>query len=242
MTARCRIWTGFAALALGLSVLTYANAAGPLADAAYKKVLDADIAALNTLLNDGKPERGAMSTIKPLAILIAKNAKHAGKEGIAAEAVKIAEAASKKDWATATAAAKTLAKATAGTAPADLHTLAKLDLADVMSAFRLSKSGGLNIEKDIREAKKAGTVAPDVALLIAGRTATIAEFTYHFPTDKAAAGANAAKWKKYTDDMLNACKSIATEATKGKPDAAALGKLMGALDTSCVNCHNDFRD
>src|SRR5689334_8973357 len=102
MNTRRRIWSGFAALALGLSALAYAHAAGPLADAAYRKVLDADIAALNQLLNNGKPERGAMSTIKPLAILTAANAKHAGKDGVAAAAVKVAEAAAKKDWATAT--------------------------------------------------------------------------------------------------------------------------------------------
>jgi len=242
MVSRRRIWTGSAALFAGLLALTYAQAAGPLADGAYKKVIDADIAALNTLLNNGKPDKGASSTVKPLAILIALNAKYAGKDGIAAAAVKVAEAAAKKDWATATATAKTLATASGGTAPGELYKLAKLDLADVMSPFRLSKNGGLNIEKDIREGKKAGTIAPDAALLIAARAAAIADLTYHFPVDKAASGANAAKWKKYTDTMLEVSKQIATEASKPKADPKALGKLLGGLDGSCIGCHNDFRD
>ena len=243
MLTRYRLWTGFFALAAGVIVLASVQAAGPLPDGVYKKVLDADIAALNTLLGGGKPEKGAMPTIKPLAILIASNAKHAGNEGIAAAAVKVAEAAAKKDWAGAATIAKTLASATGGSAPSGLHKLAKLDLADVMTPFRLSSKGGLNLEKDIRDAKKAGTIAPEAAELIAIRTAGIAEFTLLFPNDKAAAGANATKWKKYSDDMLNACKQIVTESGKGKKaDGKALGKLMGALDASCVACHNDFRD
>lgn len=242
MTAQWRKGWGLLVLGIGLGWLASAHAAGPLTEAAYKKVVEADIAAIIKLLNDGKPERGATSTIKPLALLLANNARHAGQEGIAAEAVKIAEAASKKDWATANEAAKKLASASGGMAPAQLHTLAKLDLADVMSPFRLAKSGGLNIEKDIRDAKKAGSIAADAAILIGARTAGIAEFTYHFPVDKAASGANAAKWKKYTDQMLEVSKQVVTEASKPKPDTAALGKLMGSLDATCVNCHNDFRD
>lgn len=242
MTRR-RIWSGVAALAVGVTALGYVNAAAPLAAPVYTKVIDADIAALNKLLNEGKPERGAMSTIKPLALLIASNAKHAGKDGVAAAAVKVAEAASKKDWAGATATAKTLASASGGTVPADLHKLYKMDLADAMSPFRLAKSGGLNIEKDIREGKKAtSSITPDTAVLIGARTAAIAEFTYHFPVDKAASGAGAAKWKKLTDSMLDVSKQLTEAASKPGATPASLSKLMGALDATCINCHNEFRD
>ena len=233
----------FAALALGLFALTAAGAAGPLPAGAYKKALDADVAALNKLLNNGKPEKGAMSTVKPLALMIAANAQYAGNAGMAAAAIKVAEAAAKspKDWAGAAAAAKSLAAASGGAAPAGpVHTFAKFDLADVMAPFRPTKSGGLNIEKDIREAKKAGTADPAAAELLAARCATLAEFTAHFPNDKAS-GAKAAQWKKYCDAMLGASKAIA-EAATGKKDPKAIGKLMSGLDASCVNCHNDFRD
>jgi cytochrome c556 len=240
---RIRLWTGLLALSVGAVALTAANAAGPLPNAAYQKAITADVAALNTLLNGGKPEKGAMPTVKPLALVIAMNAKHAGNDGVSAAAVKVAEAAAKKDWAGAAEIAKTLATATGGKAPSELHKLAKLDLGDVMTPFRLGSKGGLNLEKDIRDAKKAGTADPAKAELVGVRCATLAEYTLLFPTDKAASGANAAKWKKYSDDMLSASKKIVEESAKGaKADGKAIGKLMGALDGSCVACHNDFRD
>lgn len=236
MLTRHRSIVGLAALTVGLCLLTVVDAAGPLPDAAYKKAITADIAALNKMLNDGKPANTAKGSIKALSLVIAHNANHAGNTGVAAAAVKVAEAAAKKDWAGASSIAKTLADATGGSAPKDLHNLAKLDLADVMAPFT---KAGLGLEKGIKDGKKAAPAA-DVAELIGVRSAALAEFTLHFPNDKAT-GANAAKWKKYSEDMLTFSKQIVAEAGKSKADPKAMTKLMSALDSSCASCHSDFR-
>ena len=54
-----------------------------------------------------------------------------------------------------------------------------------MSQFRLAKSGGMNIEKDIRDGFKGGKIEPKAAVLIGARSAALAVHTEKMPNDKA---------------------------------------------------------
>lgn len=240
-----RLSAGAVALATGLWFLTTATAAPPaLPKEAYKRAAAADITFIQESLKGGSPDKRAVPTIKAVAMLLAVYGEASGDAGLTTEALKVAEAMSKKDFKAADAAAKNLAGAKGGSAPkAPLHTLHKFDLAEVMSPFRVSKVGGMNIEKDIRDAIKAGTIDPKQAELIGARTAAISDYTFHYPTDKATTNkALQDKWEKWSKEMGEISKSLAEEAGKGKADQKALNTTLKKLDANCTNCHNEFRN
>lgn len=137
---------------------------------------------------------------------------------------------------------------------ASQHAKYKIDLEEIMGPFRPGENkaagkhyGGMNIEKDIRDAiKKDMPVkleAPAIEL-IAIRTAAIGEFAVHMPNDKAAGTqANKDKWEKWTKDMIDLSGKLQAEAAKGKSaDAKAMLKMLDAIDGKCKVCHNEFRD
>ena len=99
------------------------------------------------------------------------------------------------------------------------------------------------MEKDIRTQMK-GVTDVKQAELIGVRSSVIADYTVHFPNEKATANAgNKADWAKYTKEMTDLSKQLTDEAAKG--DKADKGKLAGVLkrlDANCTNCHNKFRD
>jgi hypothetical protein len=51
---------------------------------------------------------------------------------------------------------------------------------------------------------------------------------------------NPDQWKKYTQDMREGAEEWAKAARSGDP--AQLKKASNKLDTSCIDCHNDFRN
>jgi hypothetical protein len=243
---RLRLLAGGAALAAGLWLLTAAAAAPPnLPKEAYKAAIEADIDTIQKLLNGGMPDKRAVPTIKAQAMILAVYGEAVGDAALTSQALKVAEAMSKKDFKGADAAAKELSAPKAGTPPkGPIHTLHKFDLAEAMAAFRLGKVGGLNIEADIREGAKKGMADPKAAQLLATRTAVIGEFAVQMPTDKATTNAgNKSRWDKLSKEMIAISKDIAEEAGKGaKADPKKLGGLYKKLDANCTNCHNDFRD
>lgn len=248
MPTPTRRLAGCAALAVGLGYLA-AAAAAPAPEAAVKKAIESDTAALSKLLNDGKPEKGAYGTIKPLALMLAAYGKQTGNDALVAEAVKVAEAANKatkdkkKDFAPVAAAAKGLASPKGGSPlKGAVHEQAGLDLDGVMAPFRPAAKGGLNLEADIKAVVKGGPIDPAAAQLLGVRSAVLADFTAAFPNDEVKTPADKAKWKKYSDDMLVTSQQLATEGAKGKSaEPKALSKAVKGIDGSCVNCHNDFR-
>jgi hypothetical protein len=242
---RLRLLAGGAALATGLWLLTVATAAPPaLPKEAYKAAIEADIDTIQKLLNNGAPDKRAVPTIKAQAMILAVYGEATGNAALTSQALKVAEAMAKKDFKAADAAAKDLSSPKAGTPPkGPIHTLHKFDLAEAMATFRLGKVGGLNIEADIREGAKKGSVDPKAAELLATRTAVIGEFAVQMPTDKATTNpGNKAKWDKLSKEMIAICKEIAEEGGKPKADSKKLGALYKKLDVNCTNCHNDFRD
>jgi hypothetical protein len=209
-----------------------------------RRTVEKDIAYLQKALAK-TPEKRAVPTLKATAMLIALYAQNHQQGGLRDQAVKVAEALAKKDYAGAKAAADGLkAGAGGGTAgEVKLHEAAKFDLAELMSAYRNATVGGLNMEKDIRAQAKKAT---DEKLIgeIAARTVLIDEYARKMPAEKAAANpTNLKKWEGYVDDTEKLAQELAAEAAKGAgADKAVLAKKLKALDVSCTACHNEFRD
>ncbi len=115
------------------------------------------------------------------------------------------------------------------------------ELHEIMQPFALARSGGLNIEKDLRDAIKAGKIDSKDAIVMGARSAALADYTAKLPTDKAMTNAGMkAKWERWAKDMGTAGKELCETAAKN--DAKAVLAAMKKLDASCSNCHNDFRN
>lgn len=236
MISKLRFATGAAALAAGAWFLTATAAPVALPPAAAKAVTAADVADLQkraeTIAAAPEKNKGAIRTAKAIALMLGVYGDAATKS----QATAVAAALDKKDYKGAAELAKGLSAPKGGPA-------AKFEygLEDVMSPFRIAKSGGLNIEKDIRDAIRDGKIDGKAAELIGARSAALASYTEEMPNDKAKSNpAMTARWKKYAKDMAAAGKDLATQGAKG--DAKALVGTLKKLNAACTNCHSDFRD
>ncbi len=246
MNTRFRALAGGSALAAGLWFLTSAIAAPPaLPKEAYERAIKADVEflqkKLDDLVADPAKNRGAIRTVKGVAMNIAFYGEATKNAALKSQALKVAEALDNKDFAAAAAAAKELS---APKVDAAVKGSKMFGLDDVMSPFRVARAGGQNIEADIRAAKSAGTIDPAEAELIGVRCASIAEYTVGMPTEKAMLNnAFKEKWARWTKDLADASKELADEGAKGKmADEKKLNTSINKLYNSCINCHNDFRD
>ena len=232
-------WTRRLAGVAGLVAMTWLVAASGVTAAdkdAIDPALAADIAFLKAGLEKdltGKEKR-AVPTLKAAAMNLAL----AGSADLRDQALKVAAAIGKKDYAGAKALAAKLTPAAGSHGdPAKLIEAGKYDLAEVMSTYRAEKVGGMNLEKDI---KSKGKVDAKQAAVIAARTMLLAEYTAALPVEKAAANdAGKKKWEGLSKEQLKAAKELADDAAKGGKD---LAKKLTALDATCVACHNQFRD
>jgi hypothetical protein len=237
-----RCSAGLAGLLAAASLLVpseNSRAADPLPPGQTKKLIDADVAYLKKGLAK-KPDKPVVNTLHGVAMLLALEAQNTGESGLRDQALKVAEALSKSDFAAAKAAADGLSNPPGG---ADilvkLHEKAGVDVNVIMGPMR-NAPRGLNIEKDLKAQSKKVT---DVKLVadVAARSALIAEYTALLPSTEAT-GAKKKIWDDSTDDMKKLSKEIVVEAAKGdKADKAALQKKLAALDASCTACHNTFK-
>lgn len=253
--ALCRRLLCASALAVLTFAVTTSAAAPPPPEESYAKVIDADIAHLEQLIELSKTKKVALGRFKATAMLIAAHCQDnmKGKDAnrmaaLRAAALKVAEAAAKKGNEAAThkavAALRTVTPdANADKKPLKLSGMYKLDLMEVMDQFGGSNGGGMNMEKDIRTMKgKDGVKDVNAAELIGMRTIAISEFTFEILPEF---GAKKKKedWDRWTHEMKDYATEIVAESTKGaKADLGKLKTLMGKLDASCVSCHNVFRD
>ncbi len=240
MTAKMRLSAGAAALAAGICLLTSASAIrAELSKETAKKVIAADIAALQEKVKliaaDPAKTRGTVYTVRGLALMLGTH----GDEALKAQAARVVEAIEKKDYKGAVEAANALSAPKGGPAPKFEY-----DLADIMSSFRLERSGGLNIEKDIRDIRKAKKIEAKDAELIGARSVIIAGFTTKMPNDKAMTNPTMTKkWERLAKDMETSGTELAAEGAKGeKADQTKMLSILSRLDASCSNCHTDFRD
>ncbi|MBX9584440.1 MAG: cytochrome c [Gemmataceae bacterium] len=236
MTPTLRLVVGGAGLFAGLVALTAASAAD-LPPAVAKKAAAADMAALQEKLDaiaaDPAKNKGAVRTARALALTLAAY----GEDGKAAAGPVLAALKGKTPDAKKALEALKAGKGGAGG-------LDGYDLEDVMSPFRVAKSGGLNIEKDLQAARKGGKMDPAEAEVLGARCVALAEYTVKLPNDKAKTSPAMTKsWERLSKDMAAAGKAVAEEAGKGdKGDAKKLSAGLKKLDASCTNCHNQFRD
>jgi hypothetical protein len=240
---------GVGVLAVAMSTVAVALDTTPaLPEGTAAKVIEADMAHLTKLFELAKTKKKLEGRVKSTALLIAAHAQSGldGKDGakmagLRDQAVKVAEAAAKRDLAAAETAAKALGTTT-GTAgkPMDLSKTARLDLHDIMDLFGGAGGGGMNLEKDIRAGKKEVTAAN--AEIIGARVIALADYTLNLPPDFG--GKKTPElWKKWSLEMKQIATDVTVEAAKGpKADLAKLKKLMSGLDGNCTNCHNVFRE
>jgi hypothetical protein len=243
---RTRLLAGAAALGcLTLAV----GAAAPDAAPAPDRAVAADMDHLKKLFELSKTKKKLEGRVKATAMLIAGYAQDnlGGKDGdkyagLRAGALKVAEAAAKKDLAAAETAVGEMATAKGDKKPLELATMNKIDLHDIMHLFGGSVGGGMNLEKDIRAAKKDGVKDVKAAEVIGLRVAKISDYTLALPPELGGKKTKA-DWDKWTNLMKTQSIELAAEAAKGdKADLAKLKKSMNALDATCTNCHNTFRD
>lgn len=190
------------------------------------------------------PEKRAVPTLKTTAMLLALHAQESGQGGLRDQALKVAEALAKKDYAAAKTAAAGLKPGAAGKADAvNLHEKHNFDLAELMSVYRNSTVGGRNMEKDIRTQAKKVT-DPKLLADLGARIVLVSHYTAKMPAEKAAANpSNKKKWDGYSNDTEKLAAEVATEAAKGAgANNTDLAKKLKALDASCTACHNEFRD
>jgi len=157
VTTQLRLLAGGTALVAGLWFLAGVSAAPPtLSKDTYKKAVEADIAQLQKTLAtcDGSESDAKRHgpTAKSLAMLLAVYGEATGDKAFKEQALKVADAVSAKNFKDAIAAAKGLSSKPGKEPlpPTELFKHNKYALDEVMSPFRTSKVGGLDIEKDIR--------------------------------------------------------------------------------------------
>ncbi len=241
-----RRFFGAAAVA-SLAFLASTTGADPVPAESYSRTTEADIAHLEALVELAKTKRGIPNRVKATAMLIAGSAQQNLNDpkmvALRDAALKVAEAAAKKNIDAAAIAALKNPPAGGDSKPLKLATMHKIDLADIMNVFGSASAGGLNIEKDIRDLKKPGTkVDPKHAELIGVRTVAIADFALALPPEFNAKNKKV-DWDRWSNDMKSSATELAAEAAKGaKADSETMRKTINKLDASCVNCHNVFRD
>ena len=251
MTTPFRMLTSAIALFAGLLTLASLTAAPSLPTSSFKKAAEANIAQLQKHLmvcdTDASKAKQYGPTAKTLAMMVALDAEALGDKALKEQALKVASAIAAKNYKGAIEAAKALT-IKAGTAPlpaADLTKVSKFDLDEVMSAFRVEKVGGLNIEKDIRAIFNAKMmVNPADVEVLATRTAVLLDYTCAMPNDKAKTNKdNTAEWTKLSKDSIEITKKLSEEAAKGKGvNEKEIIKLLKGLDAKCSDCHNKYRE
>lgn len=246
--------------AAGLAALcgTVTVAAGPAAEPALPpataaKAIDADTAHLTKLFDLSKSKKKLDGRIRATAMVIATYAQNgmtgpdaAKMAAVRNQALKVAEAVTKKDMAAAKAAADGLkdvkADGSADTKPLKLAGMHKLDISDVMHLFGGSAAGGMNLEKDIQSIAKGGAKDPAAAELIGARAAALADLYIEL---KPAFDAKKTEkdWNAWSAEAKKEAVDLATEAAKGaKADKGKLKGFAAKLDATCTNCHNTFRE
>jgi hypothetical protein len=183
-----------------------------------------------------------------MVALYAQTLNEGGKSGSLATlrdaALKVADALNKEDFAAAATLAMTLSPkmpADPNAKPAALPLQTMLDIGDLMSQFKVARSGGQDLEKLMNDFIKKPTSGLDLkaAGLLANKVATISQYTEAMPP-AAAANKDPKKWVQWSQDMRAAALDVSKAAKAGK--AADTKQALKRMEASCTSCHNVFRD
>jgi hypothetical protein len=244
--------SGIAVLAVAVTAIAAdQDSKAQLPASTLEMAIEKDTAHLMNLFELAKTRKRMEGRIRANALLIATYAQMGldGPKGeqmaaIRDQAIKVAEAAAKKDLAAAQKAAEQLAmpSGTGDKKPVNLAKAADVELHDVMDLFGGAVGGGMNIEKDIRTAKRTGPENAKSAELIGARSAALA-MLYIDLLPELDAKKTKDEWIKWSKQARDQAAAIVHEAVKGdKADMELIKKQMGMLDATCTNCHNVFRD
>lgn len=250
-----------AALAAGLILLGSAGAADAPADAQFQTLVaqDAEIiqksaAAVEKATNVKDKRvvsRNAAAGIKSAALMVATLANDriggtdATADGRAAavrdQAIQIYKAAAEGNFQAVADAARGLAavKPAAEAKKIDVvKQLGEVTPKDVMHNFLKTSQYGTNAEADIIANAKKLSATPAQAALIAYQVLAMGELNKVVVKGENAAEKKA--WNDFNQKMIAAADGLlAASQKKGK--AADLGKAFGAVNVSCVTCHDDFK-
>jgi hypothetical protein len=256
-------WAGIAVLALGMWWLAGAETSTaaddkeaplPIAEADFNKLVDQNVKIIQKTLGETKSKVNT-NKARAAAIMIAAYAQY-GQDGASAEqratlrdaALKLAGLIEKgktddaKKAADALAGLKADAKAKPG--PVPILKQADVDKIDIiMRQFNIAAVGGYGIENHYKKLTGSGgtkkelpaAAMNDDLMLMAYRTAAIAELVKEFKPDK-----NAKDFQRFAEDTRLLAVALA-QATKKKDGPAALA-VVYKLTISCNKCHDKFKD
>jgi hypothetical protein len=254
MSRLIRTATALAVLAAGFTTLT-ALAAGdddaykpalPVED--YAKLTESDIKSLKDVLGSKLDKKG-IKKAKAAAMMVALYAQAQVAKGDvekgalrdAAVAVYDAVAAGKADEAKKLADGLATVKGKGKEGLIPLHKHMGFELADLMSQFGRSTTGGLDLEKNlVGYAKKTPTAKPDLEKVAAelAKIAAIGQYTQLMPPTFSGGMKTKANWDKWSIEMTQGAAEATAVAKGGKGD---LKKALGRTEKSCSDCHNVFR-
>ena len=238
----CTLGLGFAILS---NIPSVRAADGIVPTAA---LAESDVAFLKKGLSK-KPADRELNTLKATAMMLALYAQNdmAGSDAAKAagrrdQALLIAAAIEKKDFAAAKSAVEGLSAAKEGDPKkaVKLHEQHKFELSELMAQFALGRSGGRHIEADLKtQASKVTDVK--LAAELAARVATIGQYTAEMPAADAV-GPKKQKWDDFSKEMIKLGTDASAEAAKGeKADKVVLAKKLAAINLNCKSCHDTFK-
>jgi cytochrome c556 len=240
-----------------LAATAQAENTTPAADS-YKKAAEADVKFLQTRLGELAQKQAAgenllQGHIKPalgVALLLAAYGDALGDSTLKGNALKIIEAINAKKFQDANTLAKNLTvkpgqSGKLDALPKPLQPDAMLEA--VMNPYRLSKVGGLNIEKDIRDMIKGNNplkIEPAAVEVLAIRTAVLSAYASHYPNPEAQkTPADKKQWEKWSLESVELSHQLAAEAAKGSTaDETKMKKLLTGINNTCNQCHEKYRD
>jgi hypothetical protein len=222
-----------------------------LPEADLTQLIDHDAKIVQAALATGKPDKKSVTRAKAASYMVAlysQQLAHGDKGPAMATlrdtALAVADALVKDDFATAQTLAKNLSSGiapnpAAKTAPVPLHTV--IDIADLMSQFKVARSGGQDLEKQMNDLIKKPTSSIDLKAvgLLSDKAAAISQLTEAMPP-AGGGGKDPKKWVQWSQEMRSAALDAGKAAKSGK--AADAKAALKKMEASCTSCHNVFRD
>ncbi len=213
-----------------------------------ENLVKADVAELQKLLSEAKPEKKKIKQARVLAVVIAMNAEALGGDSAAVrdQAAKVAEALAKDDGlkeAKEAAKGLTTVKTPSGAHGDPIKTLFDDDpnVRDwdrdlIMQLFKTPRAGGLGIESKVKAWAEKAPVGKDMdlAATYAQKCAVVGQVLQRINQPKGKP-ISEADWKKYAADM-SAAADEAMKAAKSK-DGKAVMNAFGKVDKACTVCH-----
>jgi hypothetical protein len=222
----------------------------------YRRAADADIAYLRASLADiaANPEKrqaGRKAATKGVAVLLVRYSEWLGDDALKSQSIRVALKIDKGEWKVAAEASDAL-KAPKVDKEALKAALPKLTHAAVFAPFRATATGGLNIDRDIKDQTRATTKLEQIdvklAELLGVRTAALMELAESIPPARATlelahleSRERRPLWDRWLRDTRLPARDAAIEAAKGeKADREKLRKLLTTVNARCSDCHGCF--